>query len=137
MNFICLPAFHLIMCLMKSPKNFEKIAILKKWQLISFWGVKIHFNEKYAWFAIEILIHVSKSCLLYMLWSQNIVKKSSTTFSENNNYWRGNIGENKKIHTWKCIFSGVFYRSQFWHLRRKTAIIFSKWLFFQNSLGLS
>ena len=51
--FIFLPAFYLIRCLMKSPKNFEKIAILKKWQLISFWGVKIHFGEKYAWFAIE------------------------------------------------------------------------------------
>ena len=70
-------AFYLIMCLMKSPKNFEKIAILKMWELIFFWGVKIHFGEKYAWFAIEILIHRSKSCLLYMLWSQIIIKKSS------------------------------------------------------------
>ena len=25
------PAFHLIMCLMKAPKNFEKIAIMKLW----------------------------------------------------------------------------------------------------------
>ena len=58
------PAFYPIMCLMKSPKNFEKIAILKIWQLVSFWGVKIHFGEKYAWFVIEILIHESKSCLL-------------------------------------------------------------------------
>ena len=29
--FIFLPAFNLIMWLMTSPKNFEKIAILKKW----------------------------------------------------------------------------------------------------------
>ena len=36
---------------------------------------------------------------------------------------------------WKCIISGVFHRSKFWHLRRKSAFIFSKWLFFQNSLG--
>ena len=57
--FIFLPAFYLIMCLMKSPKNFEKRAILKMWELIFFWGVKIHFGEKYAWFAIEILIHGS------------------------------------------------------------------------------
>ena len=61
-----LSAFYLIMCLMKI--TFEKIDILKKWQLISFWGVKIHFGEKYAWFAIEILVHGSKTCLLYMLW---------------------------------------------------------------------
>ena len=74
---LVLPAFYLIMCLMKSPKNFEKIPILKMWELIFFLGVKIHFSEKYAWFAIEIWIQGSKTCLLYMLWSQNIVKKSS------------------------------------------------------------
>ena len=34
------------MCLMKSPKNFEKIGILKIWQLVSLWGVKIDFGEK-------------------------------------------------------------------------------------------
>jgi hypothetical protein len=28
-GFILVPAFYLIMCLMKAPKNFEKIAILK------------------------------------------------------------------------------------------------------------
>ena len=39
------PVFYPIMCLMKSPKNFEKIAILKIWQLVSFWGVKTHFGE--------------------------------------------------------------------------------------------
>ena len=78
--FLC--AFYLIMCLMKSPKNFEKIAILKMWELIFFWGVKIHFGEKYAWFAIEILIHGSKSCLWDVLWSQKVIKKSSR-FSTN------------------------------------------------------
>ena len=39
-----LPVFYLIMCLMKAPKNFEKIPILKIWQLVSFWGVKTHFG---------------------------------------------------------------------------------------------
>ena len=53
--FICLPAFYLIMCLMKSQKNSEELAIFEMWQLVSFWGVKIHFDKKYAWFAIEIL----------------------------------------------------------------------------------
>ena len=38
--FIFLPAFYLIMCLMISPKNFEKIAILEIQQLIFFWGAK-------------------------------------------------------------------------------------------------
>ena len=34
-NFIFLLAFYLIMCLMKAPKNFGKIAILKIWELDS------------------------------------------------------------------------------------------------------
>ena len=35
-DFIFLPAFYLIMCLMKARKNFEKIAILKTQELVSF-----------------------------------------------------------------------------------------------------
>ena len=38
---------------------------------------------------------------------------------------------------WKCIISGLVCRSEFWQLLRKSALIFSKWLFFQNSLKLS
>ena len=30
---------------MKSPKNFEKIAILKIGELVSFWGGKTHFGK--------------------------------------------------------------------------------------------
>ena len=41
------------------------------------------------------------------------------------------------FHAWKCIISGLFCRSEFWHLLRKPALMFSKWLFFQNSLELS
>ena len=41
------------------------------------------------------------------------------------------------FHAWKCIISGVKYRSKFWHLRRKLAVIFLKWLFFENSLVIS
>ena len=43
----------------------------------------------------------------------------------------------KKFHAWKCVISGLFRRSDFWHLLRKPALIFSKLLFFQNSFGLS
>ena len=46
--FIFLSAFYLTTYLMKSPKNFEKITILKIWELFSFWGVKTHFGEKKA-----------------------------------------------------------------------------------------
>ena len=44
-NFIFLLVFYLIMCLMKAPKNFGKIAILKIWELISLGGVKTHFGK--------------------------------------------------------------------------------------------
>ena len=44
-DFIFLPAFYLIMCLMKAPKNFEKIAILKTQELVSFLGAKTHFGK--------------------------------------------------------------------------------------------
>ena len=43
--FIFVPAFYLIMCLMASPKSFEIIAILKKWQLVFYWDVKSYFGE--------------------------------------------------------------------------------------------
>ena len=43
--FISLPAFYLIIWLMKSPKNFEKTSILKIWQLIFFRAVKTQFGE--------------------------------------------------------------------------------------------
>ena len=44
-NFGFLLVFHLIMCLMKAPKNFGKIAILKIWELISLGDVKTHFGK--------------------------------------------------------------------------------------------
>ena len=42
--FISSSAYSLIVWLMRSPQNFEKIATLKIWQLISFRGVKTHFG---------------------------------------------------------------------------------------------
>ena len=45
-DFIFLPAFYLIMRLMKAKNNFEQIAILKTQELVSFWGVKTHFGKK-------------------------------------------------------------------------------------------
>ena len=45
------------------------------------------------------------------------------------------VKKTKKCHAWKCIISGVFYRSEFCHLRRKPALLFSKWLFKQAQKG--
>ena len=44
-NFIFLPAFYLIMCLMEALNNFEKIAILKTQKPVSFFGAKTHFGK--------------------------------------------------------------------------------------------
>ena len=60
-----------------------------------------------------------------------------TTFSEINNYYEEIFVKINFFHAWKCIISGVKYRSMFWHLIRKSALLFSKWLFFQNSLVIS
>ena len=46
--FIFLPAFYLIIWLMTSLNNFEKISILKILELVFFWGVKTDFGEKLA-----------------------------------------------------------------------------------------
>ena len=43
--FISSTAYFLIMSLMRLPKNFEKIANLKIWQLISIWGSKTNFGK--------------------------------------------------------------------------------------------
>ena len=48
-KFVFLPAFYLIMCFMKAPKNFGKRAILKIWELIFLGGVKTHFKLALKW----------------------------------------------------------------------------------------
>ena len=44
-NFIFLIVFYLIIWVMKAPKNFGKITILKILELIFLGGVKIHFGK--------------------------------------------------------------------------------------------
>ena len=41
------------------------------------------------------------------------------------------------FHAWIYIISMLVCWSEFWHLQRKQALILSKWLFFQVSLGLA
>ena len=58
-NFISLSLFNLIMWVMKSSKNFGKIAILKIWELIFLGVVKTHFGKlalKWCIFRHEIKI---------------------------------------------------------------------------------
>ena len=64
-DFIFLPAYYLIIWLMKAKKNFEKIAILKTQGLVSFWGVKTHFGKmplKWCIFRHEKIKILSNIC---------------------------------------------------------------------------
>ena len=64
-NFIFLPVFYLIMWVMKAPKNFGKITILKIWELISLGGLKTHFGKlalKWCIFRHEIFYFELKLC---------------------------------------------------------------------------
>ena len=126
---------------MKFPKNFENIAILKIWELVFFWDVKTDFGEKKHNLPLKYWVIEAKVgfwiCYCPKNWSKYHLDTIQTTFSEKNNHL-GTIWE--KIffsHAWKCIISGVFHRSGFWHSRGKSALSFSKWLLFQNSLVIS
>ena len=136
--FISLPAFYLVIWLMKSPKNFEKICILKIWQLVFSCGVKSGFGEnklikslKY-WF-MEAK-NVFRSSYGPKKWPKYHIKTILTTFSERNEYYGAILVKINFCHAWKCMISGVFHQTGFSHLWRKPAVIFSKWMFFQNSL---
>ena len=65
------------------------------------------------------------------------VETEQTSFGDDNKYYKTIFVKLNFFHAWKCIISGVKYRSKFWHLRRKPAVIFSEWIFFQNSLEMS
>ena len=84
-DFIFSPVFYLITSLMKAPKNFEKIPILKIWQLVSFWGVKTHFGDTpeimhfQAWhflflpiLPLQLIIFLTK-CSLYCIYLDDIL----------------------------------------------------------------
>ena len=129
---ISLPAYSLIMWLMRSPKNFEKRANLKISQLISIWWSKNHFGKtplKWCIFRHEkspLPIWLSNSLCSYktymIFWSF-----VGTIKYLNDNFWF-----KESIFKWQIkLFS---CRSKFWHLRRKSVLTFSKLLFFQNSL---
>ena len=60
------------------------------------------------------------------------LKTILTRSSQRNKYYGAILVKINFCHAWKCMISGVFHRTGFWHLWRKPAIIFSKWMFFQK-----
>ena len=81
--------------------------------------------------------NVFRSCYGPKKWPKYHLKTIMTTFSERNEYYEAILVKINFCQDWKCMISGVFHRSGFWHLWRKPVIIFSKWMFFQNSLVIS
>ena len=66
-DLIFLPAFYMIMWLMASPNNFEKIATLKKWLLVFYWCVKTYFGEM----PLKLCIFRHDIFYLYQYFSSN------------------------------------------------------------------
>ena len=139
--FIFSPAYSLTLWLMRSSKNFEKIAILQVWEMVSFWRGKTHFGKTplkfsgmifFGFFFYQygslIVIVLTKFCLcgIWMIF---------WPFFGTITYPKDNFCFHESIFQWQIKL--ISYRSEFWDLRRKSAFILSKWLFFQNSLMIS
>ena len=124
MWFIFLPAFYLIIWLMTFSNNFEKISILKIWQLVFFWDVKIYFGKfllKWCifrhgkiWFSHimpfnSYYFHLMYSVLYLLFWS----------FLGTMTYTKNNFCFHESIFQWQIKL--ISHQSEFWHLRRKTS----------------
>ena len=128
--FILLSAFYLVIWLMKSPKSFEKIAIFKAWRLVFLWGIKTYFGIlplKWCIFrhgknwVLQIL-----SCKTYcshwmwsfgMVWYGILILLCPMICAKDNFCFHEPI-----FHRQIKLIS---YRSGFWDLRRKLALLFS------------
>ena len=85
--FIFLPAFYLIIWLMTSPKNSEKISILKIWQLVFFWNVKIYFGK----FLLELF---SLFCIVSIWYFDHLWRPwhtQKTIFASMNEYFNDKL----------------------------------------------
>ena len=126
---------------MKPPKNFDKIAVLKIWQLVFFWGVKTHFGEIPLKLCIirHDIFYFHQIAPLMEIFSPNVVcivyRWYFWFILETITYPKDNFCFYESMLQWQIKL--ISHRSGFWHLRKNTALILSKCLFFQNSLGLS
>ena len=94
-----------------------EISLICHWNNDS-WNQKLSFVYVMVPKNYQIIIYIQ-----YRLWSVRIIRALLVRIIF--------------LHVWKCIILGVICRVKFWHLRRKLAVTFSKWLFLKNSLGMS
>ena len=131
LHFIWLPGWWHHKRILKK-KHFENMTagFLQRCQNSLWWITpemilyKINFH-KYC----PLIVIVLAKCTLHCIW--RIVKPFLRTMT----YKKGNVYFHDLIFYRQIRL--ISCRSDFWHLRRKTAVIFSKWLFFQNCLGMS
>ena len=102
-----------------------------------------NLSFKFTWF-FTLIPYCNSYCLFNSIYTSKftynpkiINRKNGCTFSEINNYYREIFVKINFFHAWKYVISRVKYRSKFWHLRRKPAVIFLKWVFLQNFLLIS
>ena len=102
-------------------------------KLTSVWN-KLNLSLKY-WF-MEARLDFCK-CYGPTKWSKCHLDTIQTIFSEDNKYYRGNIGENIYLSSLKMRdFSGSLPKCVLTP-QKKPAVIISKWLFLKNSLEMS
>ena len=99
-------------------------------KLTSVWN-KLNLALKY-WFIEAKLIF----CLCPKWWSKCHLDTIQTTFSEHNNDYRGSIDENLFLSSLEILYFRGSLPKSVLTAQKKTAI-FSKQLFFQNSLVIS
>ena len=92
--YIFSSACYLIIWLMISPKNFEKKGILKIWQLVFLWGVKINFGKlplKWCIFIHEkkdfqqycpLIVIILTKCILYGIYIMFLSFFAAITYSK-------------------------------------------------------
>ena len=123
-----------------SSKNFGKKDILKILQLVFLWGVKIHFGKLspkmmhfHTWKKKDfpqycpLIVIILTKCILYGIYIMFLSFFGAITYSKDIFCFQ------ESIFQWQI--SLISYRSDFWHLRGKAAVIFSKCLFFQKKIG--
>ena len=126
---------------------------MKIWTSIVWFSIKVttlNSNFLMVYSSENILFLYLHFTWLYGSWNhQRILKKHP--FWKYDSWFSSELWKpsSVKYETWSkdifCFHESIFqwhnelisHRSQVWHLRRKTAVIFSKWMFFQNSLVIS
>ena len=86
--FIFSPAFYLIKWLMASPKNFEKIPILKTWQMVFFWGIKTYFGILPLKWCIFRQYFIDKLSLFFTKVSFDTSEGKQFSYFHNNHFFK-------------------------------------------------